>query len=445
MSDGGSWRFVRPARQSLEEVYATIHIPSGGWWRRMLAFAGPGFLIAVGYMDPGNWATDIAGGAAFNYRLLSVILISNFVAVFLQAMAARLGLVTGRDLAQACRETYSRPVSIFLWLWAEVGIVACDVAEVLGAAIALLLLFHIPLLAGVVLTGLDVLIVLALQNRGFRIIEAIVISLIAIIVALFAVELYFARPEWAAVLQGFIPRGELVTNPTMLYIGLGIVGATVMPHNLYLHSSIVQTRKIGPTDSDLRSAIRFALTDSAIALTVALCVNAAILIVAAAAFFRSGHHEIADIQGAYRMITPVLGAALAAPIFGIALLASGQDSTITGTLAGQVVLEGFMQLRIPPWQRRLISRGLAIVPAVLVIAWAGPNATGGLMIFSQVILSAALIFAVVPLVSITADRKRMGDFVNRRSVTISGWILAAALAVTNIWLAVATLLPMFHH
>ncbi|MDE2208078.1 MAG: Nramp family divalent metal transporter, partial [Armatimonadetes bacterium] len=279
MSGVDPWRFVRPVRHSLEEVYATIPIPVGAWWRRMLAFAGPGFLVAVGYMDPGNWATDIAGGAAFNYALLSVILVANFVAVFLQAMAARLGLVTGRDLAQACRETYSRPVAIFLWLWAEVGIVACDVAEVLGAAIALLLLFHIPLLTGVVLTGLDVLIVLALQNRGFRVIEAIVITLIAIIVVLFGVELFFARPEWAAVWRGFLPHQQLVTNPTMLYIGLGIVGATVMPHNLFLHSSIVQTRKIGRTDADLRSAIRFALADSAIALTIALCVNAAILIV----------------------------------------------------------------------------------------------------------------------------------------------------------------------
>ncbi len=420
---------------SLPEVNRSIHVPGKSHvWRRALAFAGPGYLIAVGYMDPGNWATDIAAGSVYNYSLLSVVLIANFIAIFLQALSAKLGIVAERDLAQACRDAYSRPVSIGLWLSAELGIVACDVAEVLGSAIALNLLFHLPLVWGVALTALDVLIVLALQHKGFRLIEAFVITLIATMMIIFGLEIVYSRPDWGATMRGFIPTAQIVTDPRMLYIALGILGATVMPHNLYLHSSIVQTRRHGRSITDIRDALRYAYTDSTVALTLALFVNAAILIVAAATFFRTGHHEVGEIQDAYKLLSPLLGVAVATPLFAVALLASGQNSTLTGTLAGQIVLEGFTEFRIPPWMRRLISRSLAIVPSIFVVAWYGDKGMGALLLFSQVILSAQLSFAVIPLIQFTSDRSKMGEFVNGTVTRWVGWVLAAIIAGLNAYL-----------
>lgn len=429
---------------SLPEVYRSIGVPRNApFWMRFLAFFGPGYLVAVGYMDPGNWATDISGGAVYNYRLLSVVLISNFLAIFLQALSAKLGIVTGRDLAQACRDAYGRKVSVALWLSAEVAIVACDIAEVIGAAIALNLLFHIPMTWGVVLTALDVLLVLALQHKGFRWIEALVIALIATMTVIFAVELIWARPNWFGVIAGFVPRPEIIRNPAMLYISLGILGATVMPHNLYLHSSIVQTRRFGYSLCELRDSIKLAYTDSTIALMLALFVNAAILILAAAAFYRSGHHGVGEIQDAYKLLTPLLGASLATPLFAIALLASGQNSTLTGTMAGQVVLEGFTNLRIPAWFRRIISRCLAIVPAIFVIAFYGASGTGKLIVFSQVVLSVQLSFAVVPLMQFTSDRQKMGPFVNGRMTKLIGWSIAASIAGLNAYLVYTTVPALF--
>ena len=435
------WR--EPARRpSLPEVYRSIDVPrNAGFWRRLLAFIGPGYLIAVGYMDPGNWATDISGGALYNYRLLSVVLISNFLAIFLQALAAKLGIVTGRDLAQACRDAYSKPASIVLWLSAEIAIIACDVAEVIGAAIALNLLFHIPLMLGVILTALDVLLVLGLQHKGFRWIETLVITLIATMMVIFAIELVYARPDWFGVASGFLPRVEIVHNAQMLYISLGILGATVMPHNLYLHSSIVQTRRYGTTLPELRDSIRLAYTDSTVALMLALFVNAAILILAASTFYRSGNHDVDSIQKAYKLITPLVGASLATPLFAIALLASGQNSTLTGTMAGQIVLEGFTHFHIAPWLRRLISRTLAIAPAVAVIALYGESGTEKLLIFSQVVLSAQLSFAVIPLVQFTGDKGKMGPFVNGWATRTIGWGIAAAIGALNAYLIYTTLFP----
>jgi manganese transport protein len=425
---------------SLPEVNRSIHVPGKKQvWRRALAFAGPGYLIAVGYMDPGNWATDIAAGSVYNYSLLSVVLMANFIAIFLQALSAKLGIVAERDLAQACRDAYSRPVSIGLWLSAELGIVACDVAEVLGAAIALNLLFHLPLVWGVALTALDVLIVLALQHKGFRLVEAFVITLIATMMIIFGLEIAYSRPDWGATMRGFIPTTQIVTDPRMLYIALGILGATVMPHNLYLHSSIVQTRRHGRSITDIRDALRYAYTDSTIALTLALFVNAAILIVAAATFYRTGHHEVGEIQDAYKLLSPLLGVAIATPLFAVALLASGQNSTLTGTLAGQIVLEGFTEFRIPAWLRRMISRMLAIVPSIFVVAWYGDRGMGALLLFSQVILSAQLSFAVVPLIQFTSDRSKMGEFVNGTVTRCTGWALAVIIAGLNVYLVVTAL------
>ena len=425
---------------SLPEVNRSINVPGKQYvWRRALAFAGPGYLIAVGYMDPGNWATDIAAGSVYNYSLLSVVLIANFIAIFLQALSAKLGIVAERDLAQACRDAYPRPVSIGLWLSAEIGIVACDVAEVLGSAIALNLLFHLPLVWGVALTALDVLIVLALQHKGFRLIEIFVITLIATMMIIFGLEIIYSRPEWGATLRGFIPTAQIVTDPKMLYIALGILGATVMPHNLYLHSSIVQTRKHGRTVSDLREALKYSYTDSTVALMLALFVNAAILVVSAATFYRTGHHEVGEIQDAYKLLSPLLGVAVATPLFAVALLASGQNSTLTGTLAGQIVLEGFTEFRIPPWLRRLISRMLAIVPSIFVVAWYGDKGMGALLLLSQVILSAQLSFAVIPLIQFTSDRTKMGEFVNGTVVKCIGWGLAAIIAGLNAYLIVTVL------
>ncbi len=425
---------------SLPEVHGSVLVPEhAGFWRKLLAFAGPGYLVAVGYMDPGNWATDLAGGARYGYTLLSVILISNLMAILLQALAVRLGIGSGRDLAQACRDSYSRPVVIGLWLLCEIAIAACDLAEVIGAAIALNLLFGLPLIWGVCLTALDVLIVLFLQHRGFRYVEALVISLILVIAGCFALEMWFARPDPAAVAAGFIPRGEIVTDPAMLYIALGILGATVMPHNLYLHSSIVQTRKYLDTQASKRDAIKFATIDSSVALMSALFINAAILIMSAAVFHGTEYESVADIADAHQLLSPLLGTTAAGALFAIALLCSGQNATLTGTLAGQIVMEGFVNIRLRPWLRRLITRLVAIVPAVITVVLYGEQGTGALLVLSQVVLSLQLSFAVFPLVAFTADRSKMGVFVAPRWMQGLAWIVAIVIAALNVWLLYQTL------
>ncbi|WP_425313189.1 Nramp family divalent metal transporter [Paenibacillus mangrovi] len=424
---------------SLPEVYKSMKVPTkGSFFRRLLAFVGPGYLVAVGYMDPGNWATSLAGGSMFGYTLLSVILISNLMAIVLQALSARLGIATGRDLAQACRDHYSKPVNFSLWILCELAIAACDLAEVIGSAIALQLLFGLPLIYGVLLTALDVMLVLFLQNKGFRYIEAIVISLIVIIMLCFGVEMALSRPEIGGIVSGFIPSPEIIKNPQMLYIALGILGATVMPHNLYLHSSIVQTRNYEDTVQGKKSAIRFATIDSTVALMLALFVNAAILILSAAAFHSTGHTEVAEIQDAYQLLTPLLGTGIASVLFAVALLASGQNSTLTGTLAGQIVMEGFLNIRLKPWIRRLITRAIAIVPAVLVIGIAGEKATGSLLILSQVILSLQLSFAVIPLVMFTGDKKKMGPHTAPKWLQILAWFITIVIAILNVYLLYGT-------
>ena len=426
------------AMPSLPEVHRTIHIaPGASWFRKMLAFAGPGYLVAVGYMDPGNWATDIGGGSKFGYTLLSVVLISNLMAMFLQALSAKLGIATGRDLAQACRDHYSRRTAISLWVICEIAIAACDLAEVLGSAVALKLLFGLPLLAGVLITAFDVLIVLALQGRGFRIIEAFVITLIASIAACFAYEIFFAQPLWLEAASGFLPRAEILRNREMLYIAIGILGATVMPHNLYLHSSIVQTRAFGNSSRGRREAIRYAVLDSTLALGFALFVNAAILVLGAAAFHTRGLSNVAEIAEAYKLLSPVLGVSLASTVFACALLASGQNSTLTGTLAGQIVMEGFLEIRLKPWLRRLITRSIAIIPAAFVIGFAGEGKVTALIILSQVVLSFQLPFAIIPLIQFTGDRAKMGEFTNSRATSVIAWIVAAAVLFFNaelLWL-----------
>ncbi|HYS21083.1 MAG TPA: Nramp family divalent metal transporter [Gemmatimonadales bacterium] len=433
------WRHARLA-PSLAEVYRTVPVTGHGWWRRALAFAGPGYLVAVGYMDPGNWATDLAGGSQFGYALLSVILISNLMAILLQGLAAKLGIATGRDLAQACRDHYSRPTSIMLWVICEIAIAACDLAEVIGSAIALQLLFGVPLPWGIGITALDVLLVLYLQHRGFRLLEALVVVLIATIAGCFIFEILISRPVLSAVAAGFVPVAGILRNPDQLYIAIGILGATVMPHNLYLHSSIVQTRRYEETSEGRRIAVRYAFIDSTIALTFALFINAAILVVAAATFHTSGHTAVAEIQDAYRLLTPLLGVAGASAVFAFALLASGQNSTLTGTLAGQIVMEGFLNLRIRPWLRRLITRLIAIVPAALTAIFFGESGTAKLLILSQVILSVQLTFAVVPLVRFTSDRLKMGEFVNPLWLKALAYIVAVLIALFNAWLLVQTFL-----
>jgi len=428
------WRRARVA-PSLAEVYRSIPVSVGHWWRKILAFAGPGYLVAVGYMDPGNWATDLAGGSAFGYTLLSVILLSNLMAVLLQGLASKLGIVTGRDLAQACRDHYSPGANIALWLLCEIAIAACDLAEVIGAAIALNLLFGIPLTWGVVLTALDVLLVLFLQNKGFRLLEALVVALVATIGLCFLFEIIRSRPDLGGVASGFIPRAEVVRNRDMLYIAISILGATVMPHNLYLHSSIVQTRRYEETTAGRREAVRYAFVDSTIALTFALFINAAILIVSAAAFHSSGHTAVAEIQDAYKLLTPLVGAGASA-VFAAALLASGLNSTLTGTLAGQIVMEGFLHIRLLPWVRRLITRGVAIVPAVVTAILYGESGTARLLVLSQVILSLQLSFAVFPLVRFTSERAKMGEFVNRGWLKFLAYAVALAIAALNAWLLV---------
>ena len=432
------WRRARLA-PSLAEVHRSIEVNGATWFRKMLAFAGPGYLVAVGYMDPGNWATDLAGGSRFGYTLLSVILLSNLMAVLLQGLASKLGIVTGRDLAQACRDHYSPPVAFALWVLCEIAIAACDLAEVIGTAIALNLLFDIPVTWGIVITAVDVLIVLYLQNKGFRLLEALVIALIAVVGGCFLFELFITKPDMGAVARGFVPTTEIFTNPEMLYIAIGILGATVMPHNLYLHSSIVQTRKYDETSEGKREAVRFAFIDSTIALSFALFINAAILIVAAATFHTSGNTEVAEIQDAYKLLTPLLGVAGASTVFALALLASGQNSTITGTLAGQIVMEGFLNLRIRPWLRRLITRAIAIVPAAIVAVLYGERGTAKLLVFSQVILSLQLSFAVFPLVRFTSDREKMGEFVNSIGLRVAAYVVAGVIATLNVWLLVQTL------
>ncbi len=430
------WRRQSP-QPSLPESNATLPVPTGlGFWRKLLAFSGPGYMVAVGYMDPGNWATDLAGGARFGYTLLSVIMISNLMAILLQSLALRLGIVTGRDLAQACRDHYSPPVSFVLWILCEVAIIACDLAEVIGSAIALNLLFGIPLIYGVLLTSLDVMILLLLQNRGFRWLEAVVITLVATVGICFAAEIIFSRPDVVGIMQGFIPSSQIVTNSEMLYIAIGILGATVMPHNLYLHSSIAQTRNYERTSTGKREAIKFATIDSTIALMFALFINAAILIVAAAAFHSSGNTEVAEIGDAYKLLSPLLGVSGASTLFAVALLASGQNSTLTGTLAGQIVMEGFLNIRIRPWLRRLITRLIAIVPAVFVTAFYGASGTTQLLILSQVVLSMQLSFAVFPLVMFTGDKLKMGEFVNPLWRKILSYVVAVVIAALNAWLLV---------
>lgn len=440
-NSSGAWRRTA-GEASLPEVHGSVLVPkTASFWRKLLAFSGPGFLVAVGYMDPGNWATDLAGGAQFGYTLLSVIMISNFMAILLQHLCIKLGVVTGRDLAQACRDHYSKPTVWFLWVLCEIAIASCDLAEVVGSAIALQLLFGIPLVWGCVITALDVLVVLVLQNRGFRYIEALVITLIATIGGCFAAELFFSKPSITGVLLGFVPSAQIVTHQGMLYVAIGIIGATVMPHNLYLHSSIVQTRKFEPTPEGKREAIKFATIDSTVALMFALFINGAILVIAAAAFHWSGHQDVAEIQDAYHLLSPLLGASLASILFAVALLASGQNSTLTGTLAGQVVMEGFINVRLRPWLRRLLTRAIAIVPAIIVIGIFGESKTTDLLVASQVVLSMQLGFAVWPLMRFTCEHSKMGEFVNPIWIKLLGWCITMIIIVLNLKLLFDTFAP----
>jgi manganese transport protein len=426
----GAWRRSTGAA-SLTDLHRSIAIPASGFVRKLLAFGGPGYMISVGYMDPGNWATDIGGGSAHGYLLLSVVVLSSLMAMLLQALSLRLGIATGRDLAQACRDAYPRSATLALWLFAEIGIIACDLAEVVGTAIALELLFGLPLLWGVLLTACDTLVVLALQRFGFRLVEAIVIGLIVLIVVCFGYEIIAAKPNLGDLAAGLVPQSAIFRDSGALFIAVGIIGATVMPHNLYLHSSIVQTRRFALDRDGRREAIRFSTLDSCIALTLALLVNAAILVLAAATFHRSGHTDITEIQDAYQLMAPLLGSSLAAIVFAVALLLSGQNSTLTGTLAGQIVMEGFLDLKFAPWLRRLVTRLLAIAPAAAVIAVAGEAATGRLLIASQVVLSMQLPFAMVPLVLFTADRRKMGGFASPAWLNSLAWLVSLAIVALN--------------
>jgi manganese transport protein len=439
------WRFSLKAgdQPSLSEVFATVPVPAygskGSWLRHLIAFSGPGYMVSVGYMDPGNWATDIAGGSKFGYTLLAVIMISNLMAILLQALAARLGIATGRDLAQACRDSYPRAVGIMLWIACELAIIACDIAEVIGTAIALKLLFGIPLVGGALITAADAFLLLMLMNKGFRFLEAFIIALLVVIAGCFAVQIALAAPPVAAVLGGFIPSSEIVTDPAMLYIAIGIIGATVMPHNLYLHSSIVQTRQFEQNEAGRRYAIRWATTDSTIALMLALFVNAAILIVAAAVFHAGGKTDVAEIQDAYELLSPLLGVGFASILFAVALLASGLNSTVTATLAGQIVMEGFLRIRLPHWARRLVTRAIAIVPVVIVTAFYGERGTGQLLVFSQVILSMQLPFAVIPLVMFVSNRAKMGVFTISKPIAWLAWLVAGIIVILNLKLLFDTI------
>jgi manganese transport protein len=436
-----AWR--KPAGQvSLAEVHRSIVVPkTTSFWRKLLAFSGPGYLVAVGYMDPGNWATDLAGGAQFGYTLLSVVMISNLMAILLQHLCIKLGVATGRDLAQACRDYYSTPTVWFLWMLCEIAIAACDLAEVVGSAIALQLLFGIPLVWGCVITAVDVLAVLYLQTKGFRYIEALVITLIATIGTCFAAEIFWSKPGFVGMMMGFVPSPEILKNQDMLYVSIGIIGATVMPHNLYLHSSIVQTRNYEQNPVGKREAIKFATIDSTVALMFALFINGAILILAAAAFHWSGHQDVAAIQDAYKLLSPLLGVTGASILFAVALLASGQNSTLTGTLAGQIVMEGFINIRLRPWLRRLLTRAIAIIPAVCVIGFFGESKTTQLLVASQVVLSMQLGFAIWPLMRFTGEKGKMGEFVNPLWIKVLGWTTAAIIIVLNVKLLFDTFMP----
>ena len=429
------WRFRR-TDPSLPEVFRSVPIPrnTAGWMgfvRKLLAFSGPGYLVAVGYMDPGNWATDLAGGSQFYYSLLSVVVISSLMAIFLQHLSLKLGVVTGRDLAQACRDNFHPAITFALWVGQEIAIAACDLAEVIGSAIALNLLFGLPLVWGVCLTAGDVFAVLYLQNKGFRLIEALVITMISVIAIAFGIQVFLSKPDFGAMALGVLPSSALLHNREMLYVAIGILGATVMPHNLYLHSSIAQTRHYEMTPAGKREAIFFGTIDSTLALCFAMFINAAILIVAAATFYRNGHREVAEIQDAYKLLSPLLGVGAASTLFAVALLASGQNSTLTGTLAGQIIMEGFLRLRLTPVLRRLVTRLIAIVPAVLVTVMIGESGTAQLLILSQVVLSLMLSFAVVPLVMFTNDKLKMGQFVNPGWMNLFGWVLAGIIVVLN--------------
>jgi manganese transport protein len=441
LNDG--WR-SRGDSPSLPESHRTVSVPkNASFLRKLFAYSGPGFMVAVGYMDPGNWATDLSGGAKFGYTLLFVILVSNLIAILLQHLCIKLGIAAGRDLAQACRDHYPKPLVWFQWLLCELAIAACDLAEVVGSAIGLQLLFGIPLVWGCVITSLDVLAVLYLQNRGFRYVEALVVTLIVTIGGCFAAELWWSKPSLMGVLSGFVPNKDIILNKEMLYVSIGILGATVMPHNLYLHSSIVQTRKYEQTPEGRREAIRFATWDSTLALMFALFINGAILVLAASAFHWSGHSEVAEIQDAYKLLSPVLGAGLASTLFAVALLASGQNSTLTGTLAGQIVMEGFLNFRMRPWMRRMITRCIAIVPAVLVIGIYGEGRTTDLLVGSQVVLSMQLGFAVWPLMKFTGSKAKMGEFVNPKWVNILGWSCTLLIITLNLKLLVEFIISMF--
>ena len=432
------WKKIN-AENSLAESFSSVKVPvEGGFWKKLLAFAGPGLMVAVGYMDPGNWATDIAGGSQFGYTLLSVILLSNIFAIILQHLSLKLGIVAERDLAQACRDHYSPISSFFLWIFAEIAIIACDLAEVIGSAIALNLLFSIPLSVGIVITGIDVLFILMLQSKGFRWLESFIAGLIFVIFACFFYEIIVSKPEIFPILQGLIPQKEIVFNPSMLYIAIGILGATVMPHNLYLHSSIVQTRAYNRDREGKKMAIKFASIDSTISLLFAFFINAAILIVSAATFHTSGHKNVADITDAYQLLSPILGTSLASILFAVALLASGQNSTLTGTLAGQIVMEGFLNIKLKPWLRRLITRLLAILPAFFISIIYGEKAATDLLVLSQVILSMQLSFAVIPLVIFTSDREKMGEFVNKPFLKIISWVISFVIIVLNLYLLYQT-------
>ena len=431
-ADVAGWRSER-GEPSLSNAFASVRIaPSGSFWRKLLAFLGPGYLVAVGYMDPGNWATSLAGGSKFGYALLAVALLSNLMAIVLQSLCTRLGVGAGRDLAQACRDSFPRYVALPLWLSAEVAITATDLAEVIGTAIGLNLLFHIPLEIGVIITAADVFLILALQAFGFRWIEAFVVAMLGVIAASFAVQIALADPDWGQVIRGFAPSRDLFTNHDMLYLALGILGATVMPHNLYLHSGLVQTRGYGDTPAEKREAITLATIDSTIALGLAFVINASILILAAATFHKAGKIDIAELDQAHAFLAPLLGSTLAPTLFAIALLCCGLNSTITATLSGQIVMEGFLNWRIAPWMRRLVTRLIAIVPAVVVTIWAGEKATGQLLILSQVVLSLQLPFAVVPLVMFTASRARMGPYVAPRWLTALAVATAVLIIVLNV-------------
>lgn len=435
------WRKEKAAN-SLNEVFSSIKVPANASsWKKFMAYVGPGLLVAVGYMDPGNWATDIAGGAQFGYMLLSVILISNLFAIVLQYLSVKLGIVAERDLAQACKDHFHPSVNFILWIFCEIAIAACDLAEVIGSAIALNLLFGIPLSVGVVITVIDVFLILFLQSRGFRYIESIVGGLIFVIFASFLYEIFLSKPDIFPLLEGLIPKKEIITNPSMLYIAIGILGATVMPHNLYLHSSIVQTRDYPRTTEGKKEALKFASLDSSLSLMLAFFINAAILIISAATFHSSGNKDVADINDAYKLLSPLLGTTLASIFFGVALLASGQNSTVTGTLAGQIVMEGFLNIRLKPWVRRLITRLIAIIPALIISILYGERGTADLLVFSQVILSMQLSFAVVPLVIFTGNKTKMGQFVNKPWLKVLAWTISGIIIVLNLYLLKETIFP----